>query len=66
MGIKSTRELTRREALELYESLLARLHGRPSMTDVELGDALDRLDEAVCELDGQTCFTNYLVVPEKW
>lgn len=60
MGIKSTRTLTRAQALELREEFRAKLAMR-SPTNHELGNELDKLHEQVCERDGTTCFDNYLV-----
>lgn len=63
MGIKSTQRLTRSEALTLREELRAKLYGLKiqPVSNEKLGDELDALDEAVCELEGRTCFNNYLV-----
>jgi hypothetical protein len=62
MGIKSTTHLTRAEALALRESLKERLFGLSQvLTDAELGDELDALQEEVCRREGRTCFDNYLI-----
>lgn len=62
MGIKSTTTLTRAQALDLYESLRAKLYGSNAvLTDRELGDALDELREEECRREGTTCFDNYRV-----
>lgn len=62
MSSKSTITLTRAEALELYHELRAKLYGGEfTLTDEELGNALDALREEECHRAGRPCFDNYLV-----
>lgn len=66
MGIKSTTTLTRRAALELYHDLCAKLYGSAmAFTNDKLADALDRLRETECALEGRTCFENFVVIDER-
>lgn len=65
MSIKSTTHLTRGEALDLFADLSAKVRGARVMSDEELGNMLDLLDETVCQLEGRTCFTNYLVTEKR-
>lgn len=62
MGIKSTTTLSRSAALELYHQLCAKLYGSSyAMTNEQLGSALDQLRETECQIEGRTCFENFLV-----
>lgn len=64
MSIKSTRRLHRTEALAVFHDLSVKLGHTHDLTDEQLGDALDVLAELVCQMEGRTCFDNYLVVPD--
>jgi hypothetical protein len=62
MGIKSTRELTRKEAELLYWQLHDKLHPRAiGVKDSMLEDELGRLND---EVNGGEGFTNYRIVRE--
>ncbi len=64
MGIKSTRMLSRSDALEMYHDLLAEINGVQPITNEELGDILDRLHDMCCERKGRTSFDNFRVVDD--
>ena len=64
MGIKSTTELKRSDALEMYAELLKDLYGIEGPTNEELGNLLDRLHDLKCERDGRTSFDNFLVIDD--
>lgn len=63
MSIKTTITLTRRGAEELVRDFEDELYGsgRPGLTDRELEELLDELAEAVAKMNGDTCFTNYII-----
>ena len=62
MGVKSTTTLSRSRALALFDELRAELYGAEfSLSNTDLGDALDRLHEEICHKKGLRCFDNYLV-----
>jgi hypothetical protein len=66
MSIKSTRYLSRGEALDLYHQLMSKLYGlHAAMTNEQLGDALDELREEECRREGRACFDNYLVTDSR-
>lgn len=64
MGIKSTKLLSRSQALEMYLDLLSELNGVKPITNEELSDLLDVLQDKVCERDGRVSFDNYRVVDD--
>lgn len=67
VGVKSTRTLTRAEAVQRYISLktdLKRLKWQgqaQSLSDRDLGKKLDSLAEEVAQANNETCFENFLV-----
>ncbi len=61
MGAKSTRTLTRADALELYFDMMTDYFSVPALSDKELESMLDQLEEWICKRDGRPCFTNYVI-----
>lgn len=65
MGIKSTLELTREHAESQLHYLLQRiLEIRTPIehwSDRQLEDELDALEEELCDLEGRTCFRDYII-----
>ncbi len=64
MSVKSTQELTREEAEGRFRTMVVRLYGDDwisSMSDSELEDQLERVDDHIC---GGESFRNYRIVPD--
>lgn len=60
MGVKSTQELTRKQAEDLYAQLQARLNDfARHLTDEQLEDRLERMNDRV---NGGEGFANYVIV----
>ena len=67
MGIKSTTTLSRSRALALMHDLREKVYGADAaISDEDLGNVLDGLQELVCHKEGRPCFDNYLVEPDHY
>lgn len=65
MGYKSTRTLKRSEALMLYHELQAELYGvHASISNRELAEQLESMQDLLAERRGSTNFDNFRVVDD--
>jgi len=66
MGIKSTTELKRSDALEMYRELHSKLYGANGahLTNHELGNLLEEMKDLLAERENSTNFDNFIVIDD--